>query len=182
MPSKPSNSKRAQKENPTADAKKDFCPLTCLMCNWSCRKILTVLVVLVLLRAGWLLFAPIGYEVQAPAATAASACPTTDTLKGTSHYETAPTTSSAAALAAANSLLQSRADTQAGLAFNGYTCPNPNCPNKTQGPVTATPDAGNPTSSRFTLWAMLATAFDLFSRTYWSGLMNYSWQTTVTCR
>lgn len=147
------------------------------------KKILVVIVALILLRALWLFgLTPIGYEIETPAATATSACPTMDTLTGSSHYETAPVKSSASAIRSANSLLQDRADTEAGLAFNGYTCPNPACQQKSQGPVTATPAAGNPTSSATTFWAMAATVFDLFGTTYYSGLMDYSWSTTVTCR
>ena len=122
------------------------------------------------------------YEVVAPAATAATPCPTTDTVIGDAEYETAPKTSNVAAIAAANALLIPRATVLAGLARNDYQCPNPSCQNKQLGAVTATPDPGYPTASRMNLFAIFASAFDLFQTSYWSGNMEYSWSATITCR
>ena len=81
----------------------------------------------------------------------------------------------------AGRLLQERANTEAGLAKNAYECPNPACQSKTLGTVTATAKAGFPDSSPFTLFALLATAFDLFGPVHHSGLMEYDWSATVTC-
>ena len=126
-------------------------------------------------------FMGVGFTIAPPAATAASPCPTSDTLIGESSYETAPRKSAAGARRAANSLLQGRADTEAGLANAAYQCPNPACLRKALGPVTATPKAGFPRASPFTLFAILATVFDLFGTVHYSGLMEYDWSATVTC-
>lgn len=126
-------------------------------------------------------FLGVGFTITAPAATAASPCPTSDTLTGESSYETAPNKIAANAVAAAGRLLQGRANTEAGLAKNAYDCPNPACQSKTLGTVTATAKAGFPDSSPFTLFALLATAFDLFGTVHHSGLMEYDWSAKVTC-
>ncbi len=122
------------------------------------------------------------YTIETPAATATSACPTSDILKGSSGYETSPKDSAAKATADASSLLQSRADTEAGLAKNGYTCPNSACQRKTLGAVTANPYVGYPTATRATLFAILSSIFRLDDKWYWSGQMEYAWKATVTCR
>ncbi len=146
------------------------------------KKILTIVVALIILRAIWVFgFMPASYSIQAPEATAASTCPTTDTLIGKASYETAPVATAAGAIASANALLVPKATTEANLAFNDYNCPNPACAKKTQGPLMLAPFAGDPTSSRFTFWAMAATAGSFFTTIFHSGLMGYTWSETVTC-
>lgn len=138
---------------------------------------------LIILRAVYLFaLLPAFYEIVPPAATAATACPTTDTIRGSSEYEAAPVATAAGAIAAANALLQGRADTEAGLAFNAYTCPNPACPAKSLSPVTATPKTGFPKATALSLFAVLKTIFDLFQTTYYTGEMEYDWTATITCR
>lgn len=144
--------------------------------------LLAVALVAIVLRYVQLVtFLGIGYTITAPQATAATPCPTTDTLTDDGNYEAAPKKSAAAANRAASNLLQGRADTEAGLAVIDYSCPNPACQIKTAGPVTATPKPGFPTATRLSLFAILNTLFDLFQNTYWTGSMKYTWSVTVTC-
>lgn len=171
--------KKPKKKN---EAKKDLCPFGSGSCDPRILVVLAVIATFLLMNSVHMaasIFA--SYEIVPPAATPAAACPTSDTLRGDSSYETAPAKSSVAAISAANNLLQSRADTQAGLARNDYSCPNPACQNKRLGSVTATPDAGYPTATWFTLFALAATLFNTDDILYWSGEMEYSWTATVTC-
>ena len=154
----------------------------CYVGGYPVRTLLTALSILVVLQAAWMfVFMPLGHEIAAPAATETSACPTTDTLLDTQSYQTAPYKTENEAISAANDHLKNRADTQAGLAFNGYTCPNPNCQGKKRGFVKSTPEKDNPTASRLTLRAMRATLANFFSDIHWTGNMSYRWQVTVTC-
>ncbi len=144
--------------------------------------LLGVMLAAIILRYVLLLaFLGIGYTITAPRATAATPCPTTDTLTADRRYEAAPRKSARAARRAASDLLQGRADPEAGLAVIDYSCPNPACQTKTAGAVTATPKAGFPTATRFSLAAVAATIADLGQNIYWTGNMKYTWSVTVTC-
>jgi hypothetical protein len=102
------------------------------------------------------------------------ACPSTTTLTGTGvvnvgFYSTRP-----AAAADASSLVQSRAEIEAGLKFNGFHCPEQLCQQKTLGPVTAI------TNSVTTSLSLMATSF-WFAAKY-EGRAEFSWSAAVTCR
>lgn len=100
-------------------------------------------------------------------------CPTTKVLTGSGtayvgHYNTR-----AAATAAAVAAVPGRARTDAGLARNGHSCPNPTCTNKTLGLVTSTLTGSGSSLS------LIASAF-WFSWKY-EGWATYTWSATVTC-
>ncbi len=101
-------------------------------------------------------------------------CPSQETLKGTGVVYVGFYSSIAAALAEASSLVQSRAEIEAGLAFNKYHCPEKLCQQKSLGPVTAV--TGSVTASL----SLIATVFWLERR--YQGRAAFSWSATVTCK
>lgn len=165
--------KKSKKENST-EAKS--CHIKC--CG---KTVLIVIAALVALRLFFLFGMPASYRIVGTPATVASVCPTTDNLKGEGSFQAGPEKTQAAALASATALMQGRADIEAGLAMNKYTCPNPACQTKKLGRVVAVPQQGYPTATRVSFWSFAADAFDLFTSIYWSGDMKYFWQARVTC-
>src|ERR1051325_3598822 len=101
------------------------------------------------------------------------ACPSTNQLSGSGVVNVGFFTSRPVAEREAMSLLPSRADIEAGLAFNAYHCAEKCCRKKTLGVVATT------VTSKDTIWSPVASLF------YWEiryrGKVIFDWTAPVTC-
>lgn len=104
-------------------------------------------------------------------------CPDKHTLTGSGRVNVGFFSSSAVAEAEASALVQTRAETDAGLAFNKFECEGRLCLKKSMGAVTVTP--GAVWSSRLTLLGLLASLF--WAGWRYEGKADYTWSVEVTC-